>query len=309
MAASSCRMRCVQGCAARQRVARRLRTALVPSYRLHALRASLLYECTAHHACHLSHRPLTRGWGSGGAQQAAPVPPPVVGRACREKWVAEFNYLRAQAVEPLATFLDYITCVTRAACERTRTQGCAAGRRAGVRLVCSHRALTFTAVWASRYEYVIDNVLMILKATLDDDSVDPKRLLAAAHPLGRFKESTMKAIAAFDNSPRGYEELYGTVLIDTPVGTACTCVMWLVSAGCLMCLDDDGTHPAALRGGSVSPSLLAPIAHCERRVPCATSLLLQASTFSSSYRSRRPARSSMAVQRRARSSRRCRTRH
>lgn len=109
--------------------------------------------------------------------EPSPVPPPVLGRACRDKWVREFNYLRAQAVEPLSTFLEFIT-----------------------------------------YEYIIDNVLMILKATLADETVDPKLLLAQAHPLGRFKESTMKAIAAFDNSPRGYEELYATVLIDTPVG-------------------------------------------------------------------------------------------
>jgi len=41
--------------------------------------------------------------------QPSPVPPPVLGRACRDKWVREFNYLRAQAVEPLATFLEFIT--------------------------------------------------------------------------------------------------------------------------------------------------------------------------------------------------------
>ena len=71
---------------------------------------------------------------------------------------------------------------------------------------------------------MIENVLTILQATLTDETVDAKQILAASHPLGRFNDSTMKAIAAFENSPRGYEELYSTVLIDTPVG-ACGVVV------------------------------------------------------------------------------------
>ena len=99
-------------------------------------------------------------------------------------------------------------------------------------------AWSFVGLWSGltrptccSYEYIIDNVLMILKATLADETVDPKLLLAQAHPLGRFKESTMKAIAAFDNSPRGYEELYATVLIDTPVGTFNTTTCQMTGVG------------------------------------------------------------------------------
>ncbi len=49
--------------------------------------------------------------------------------------------------------------------------------------------------------------------------MDAKDLIERSHPLGRFKESTMKSICAFENTPRGYADLYSTVLIDTPVGT------------------------------------------------------------------------------------------
>lgn len=66
---------------------------------------------------------------------------------------------------------------------------------------------------------MIDNVLMILKATMDHPEVDPKVFLERAHPLGMFEASALKAIGAFEASARGYEELYSTVLIKTPVGT------------------------------------------------------------------------------------------
>lgn len=92
-----------------------------------------------------------------------------------EKMVIEFNYLRAQAVEPLASFLDYIT-----------------------------------------YEYMIENVMILLRGTLSGRNVND--LIAQCHPLGMFKESTMRNIPSFDSSPRGYAELYETVLVDTPVG-------------------------------------------------------------------------------------------
>lgn len=36
--------------------------------------------------------------------------------------------------------------------------------------------------------------------------------------VGAFKTSTLKSIVAFENTPKGYSELYQTVLIDTPIG-------------------------------------------------------------------------------------------
>ena len=89
--------------------------------------------------------------------------------------MTEFKYLRTQTVEPLATFLDFIT-----------------------------------------YEYMIENVMLLLKGALSGRDIN--ELLEQCHPLGMFKESTMRSIPTFDNSSRGYSDLYQTVLVDTPVG-------------------------------------------------------------------------------------------
>jgi V-type H+-transporting ATPase subunit d len=67
-------------------------------------------------------------------------------------------------------------------------------------------------------DYMIDNVMLILKATLNNPNVNVAALVDQAHPLGQFKPSTLKTICAFDNSPKGYSELYQTVIIDTPIG-------------------------------------------------------------------------------------------
>ena len=89
--------------------------------------------------------------------------------------VTEFKYLRTQAIEPLSTFLDFIT-----------------------------------------YEYMIENVMLLLKGTLSGRDIN--ELIAQCHPLGMFKESTMRSIPTFESTPRGYQDLYQTVLVDTPVG-------------------------------------------------------------------------------------------
>lgn len=105
----------------------------------------------------------------------ATITPSLIERRALSKLVSQFNYLRAQAVEPLATFLDFIT-----------------------------------------YEYMIENVMLLLRGTLSGRHVN--ELMAQCHPLGMFKESTMRNIPSFEASPRGYAELYETVLVDTPVG-------------------------------------------------------------------------------------------
>jgi V-type H+-transporting ATPase subunit d len=91
------------------------------------------------------------------------------------KLVVEFQFLRANAVEPVATFLDYIT-----------------------------------------YEYMIENIMLLLRGTLSGRNIN--ELMSQCHPLGMFKESTMRAIPTFEASARGYADLYETVLVDTPVG-------------------------------------------------------------------------------------------
>lgn len=68
------------------------------------------------------------------------------------------------------------------------------------------------------YDYMIDNIMLVLKATMNNPNVDIKELAEQVHPLGKFKSSTLKSICAFENTPRGYSELYQTVLIDTPIG-------------------------------------------------------------------------------------------
>jgi len=95
--------------------------------------------------------------------------------AAVNKLVSEFQYLRSQAVEPLTTFLDFIT-----------------------------------------YEYMIENVMLLLKGTLSGRDIN--ELISQCHPLGMFKESTMRSIPTFESTPSGYADLYQTVLVDTPVG-------------------------------------------------------------------------------------------
>jgi V-type H+-transporting ATPase subunit d len=89
--------------------------------------------------------------------------------------VTEFQYLRTQAIEPLSTFLDFIT-----------------------------------------YEYMIENVMLLLKGSLSGRDIN--ELIAQCHPLGMFKESTMRSIPTFESNAKGYSDLYQTVLVDTPVG-------------------------------------------------------------------------------------------
>ena len=84
--------------------------------------------------------------------------------------MTEFDYLRGQAQQPLAMFLDYIT-----------------------------------------YDYMIDNVMLILKATMNNPNVSVAPLVEQVHPLGKFKSSTLKSIVAFESSAKGYAELYQTV--------------------------------------------------------------------------------------------------
>ncbi|CAM9480614.1 unnamed protein product, partial [Ectocarpus fasciculatus] len=103
------------------------------------------------------------------------VTPALIEQRALSKMVVEFQYVRAQAVEPLGTFMDFVT-----------------------------------------YEYMIENVMLLLRGTLSGRNIND--LIAQCHPLGMFKESTMRNIPAFEANPRGYADLYETVLVDTPVG-------------------------------------------------------------------------------------------
>ena len=58
--------------------------------------------------------------------------------------------------------------------------------------------------------------MLLLKGTLSGRDIN--ELIEQCHPLGMFKESTMRSIPTFENSSKGYSDLYQTVLVDTPVG-------------------------------------------------------------------------------------------
>jgi V-type H+-transporting ATPase subunit d len=63
---------------------------------------------------------------------------------------------------------------------------------------------------------MIENVMLLLKGALSGRDIN--ELIEQCHPLGMFKESTMRSIPTFENSAKGYADLYQTVLVDTPVG-------------------------------------------------------------------------------------------
>jgi len=66
------------------------------------------------------------------------------------------------------------------------------------------------------YEYMIENVMLLLKGSLSGRDIN--ELIAQCHPLGMFRESTMRSIPTFESNAKGYSDLYQTVLVDTPVG-------------------------------------------------------------------------------------------
>lgn len=55
---------------------------------------------------------------------------------------------------------------------------------------------------------------------MSGEAVSTEELISQCHPLGKFKESILKAITAFSDSPQYFADLYTAVLVDTPVGMA-----------------------------------------------------------------------------------------
>ncbi|CAH0490366.1 unnamed protein product [Peronospora farinosa] len=109
-------------------------------------------------------------------ESSGTISPGLIQGGTTNKLVEEVKFLRAQAMEPLGEFLDFIT-----------------------------------------YEYMIDNVILLLKGTLNGRDVN--ELIGQLHPLGQFDESIMRSICTFEPNAKGYTDLYETVLIDTPIGT------------------------------------------------------------------------------------------
>ncbi len=101
--------------------------------------------------------------------EPSPLSTTTIAEKAREKMVAEFQYIRAHAVPPLSTFLDYIS-----------------------------------------YAYMIDNVILLITGTLHER--DTHDLLERCHPLGMFDSIAALCVAT------SVQELYDTVLVETPLG-------------------------------------------------------------------------------------------
>ncbi|KAK9474609.1 V0 complex, c/d subunit of ATPase [Dipodascopsis tothii] len=92
----------------------------------------------------------------------------IIAEKATQKMIDEFRYIRAQAVEPLSKFMDFIT-----------------------------------------YAYMIDNIALLITGTLHER--DTHELLDRCHPLGWFESLPALCVAT------NVEELYNSVLIDTPI--------------------------------------------------------------------------------------------
>ena len=100
--------------------------------------------------------------------------------SCLNKLATEWEYLRCQSCEPLSTFMDYVVA-----------------------------------------EYQLGTVLTVLKATTGTAALDGQGLadlLSQCHPLGQLDDASVRVLSAFSATAAGLEDLYSTVLIDTPVG-------------------------------------------------------------------------------------------
>ena len=65
---------------------------------------------------------------------------------------------------------------------------------------------------------MIDNVILILKMALTHPSLSLKELEEICNPLGPLPDPIMRSIASFENSPKGFQDLFHVVLVELPVG-------------------------------------------------------------------------------------------
>ena len=150
------------------------------------------------------------GPGPGRARPAASLTVPSPGalspsdraQKCTQKLVDEFNYLRAHSVEPLSTFLDYITYAASVGARPVRPSA------------TKNRVLPVVGpprihVPPRRYSYMIDNVVLLITGTLHER--DTTELLEKCHPLGMFEAMATLCVAT------NTQELFNSVLIDTPL--------------------------------------------------------------------------------------------
>lgn len=68
------------------------------------------------------------------------------------------------------------------------------------------------------YEYIIDNILDLIKAATSSTTVDLNAVVENCHPLGLLEPAVMKSILAFEDLGEDFQSLYRAILVDTPVG-------------------------------------------------------------------------------------------
>lgn len=127
-------------------------------------------------------------YGNFLANEPLPISTSTIAEKATQVLVDQFNYLRNNAVEPLSKFLEYMT------------------------YVCSFRDLDGVLMFQLSYAYMIDNVVLLITGTLHERNTN--ELLQRCHPLGVF--DTMPALCVATT----VEELYQTVLVETPLGTS-----------------------------------------------------------------------------------------
>ena len=116
-------------------------------------------------------------YGNFLGEESSPIFPSTIRRCALKKLAAEWAFMRAQAVQPLAQFMDFTS-----------------------------------------YEFMIDNIILILKLSLSSPSISKDELVAECNPLGMLPDHIIKSIAAFENSPQGFRDLFQIVLVELPVG-------------------------------------------------------------------------------------------
>lgn len=156
----------------------------------------------AHHLPDFRTQLSATDYGNFLANEPLPISTATITEKATQILVDQFNYLRSNAVAPLSKFLDYITFVS-----------------AGVVI-----SLYPDCEKYGSYAYMIDNVVLLITGTLHER--DTHELLERCHPLGVF--DTMPALCVATN----VEELYQSVLVETPLGALIFCLFRLCPSFC-----------------------------------------------------------------------------
>ena len=158
--------------------------------------------------------------------------PKLIGLRATAKWVREMRYARASATGEwwqgrrtrCSLFLSRAPpCARRPSrlCRACACVHCTLSRVRSSPRVLSPRAplgtlarfLDFVA-----YEYMIDNILDLIKAATSSASVDMQAVVENCHPLGMLEPAVMRSILAYEDLGEDFLALYRTILVDTPVG-------------------------------------------------------------------------------------------